>query len=242
MSDRVVRTVVCEGYYDRSFWGQWLENLGLEPQTPDNKSQFGRFAVAGGRLAFRTQTDAIVQVLFPRDPQGRPGIPGLVADEAKDRRRDHWEHLVVCEDSDATDTNAGSGLTAADVRAWTDIPDATQVSVVQWRAADAARPGIPAKQTLERLICAAMVAAYPDCGVPVQAWLDSRPDGPSRIAEHGEAAQTKAFAWSYQAGWFPHRAGDDFFRAVWQDEAIAAQLEKRLAANGAWAIAQALAA
>jgi len=40
------------------------------------------------------------------------------------------------------------------------------------------------------------------------------------------------------AGWFPDRGCDDFYTAVWEDEAIAAQLEARLTDAGALAVLQ----
>jgi hypothetical protein len=38
---------------------------------------------------------------------------------------------------------------------------ATKVSLIRWEVADPAAPGIPTQQTLERLVSAALVSAYP---------------------------------------------------------------------------------
>ena len=55
---------------------------------------------------------------------------------------------------------------------------ATTVLLVRWKADDQAEAGLPEKQTLERLVCAAIVAAYPERAEPVQRWLISRPKAP----------------------------------------------------------------
>jgi hypothetical protein len=44
------------------------------------------------------------------------------------------------------------------------------------------------------------------------------------------------------AGWFPDSGCDDFFRAIWRDDALAAELQRRLTESGAWRVAKALAA
>jgi hypothetical protein len=102
--------------------------------------------------------------------------------------------------------------------------DARVVPVI-WEAhdADAAIEGIPCQNTLERLVCAAICAAYPERGAIVTRWLASRG---STVA----GPEHKAHAWSMMAGWFPDRGCDDFYSAVWQEQPIRAELEKRLAA------------
>jgi len=109
---------------------------------------------------------------------------------------------------------------------------ATLVSPVVWEAPDASGPGLPDQQTLERLVCAAIVAAYPDRGPAVAQWLVSRPQAPQ--------AGPKELGWSYMAGWYAERGCEGFYRAVWEDPAVAAQLEDRLRKAGAWRVAEAL--
>ena len=89
----------------------------------------------------------------------------------------------------------------------------TVISIVRWKASDAASPGLPAQQTLERLVCAALVEAYPQRGQAVQEWLDSRSDGPK--------AGIKEFGWSYMAGWYAEYGCEAFLGKLWNDKRVA---------------------
>ena len=109
----------------------------------------------------------------------------------------------------------------------------TTLVLVSWRANDGVLPGLPGKQTLERLICAAVVAAYPDRGSSVQTWLDNRPGA--------APAGPKHFGWSYYAGWYAHHGADDHYHPLWEDERAASELETRLGQSGAWAAVEELA-
>lgn len=61
-----------------------------------------------------------------------------------------------------------------------------------------------------------------------------------RPADGRGAILGKAYAWSYMAKWYPEHGRDGFYRHVWNDPAVRAQLEARLRATGAWSIAEAL--
>ena len=92
--------------------------------------------------------------------------------------------------------------------------------------------GLPAQQSLERLVCAALVAAYPPRGPAVTNLLDSRPAAP--------VAGPKEFAWSHMAGWYAEYGSDAFFRKLWLDAPAVTELQTRLTACGAWRVAEAL--
>ncbi len=109
----------------------------------------------------------------------------------------------------------------------------THVSLVRWDADDEAGAGLPNKQTLERLVCAAIVAAYPERAGAVQTWLEARPSP----AE----PDVKEYAWSYMAGWYAEHGCESFYSNLWADPKIATQLQTRLETAGAWRIAEALA-
>jgi hypothetical protein len=108
---------------------------------------------------------------------------------------------------------------------------------VRWEAGDGNCPGLPEQQTLERVVCAALVAAFPDRGLAVQKWLDSRTQGPT--------AGPKEFAWSHMAGWYAEHGCENFFRYLWTAETgdghAREELENRLRACGAWRVAETLA-
>lgn len=64
---------------------------------------------------------------------------------------------------------------APDGRIWLDGTTACALPLV-WHTDDrSGMKGVPDKQTLERLVCAAMAAAYQDRAAHVQDWLDNRP-------------------------------------------------------------------
>jgi hypothetical protein len=110
---------------------------------------------------------------------------------------------------------------------------ATTVSLIRWEVRDPLAPGLPNEQTLERLVCAALVAAYPSRAPAVQGWLDSRPEAPK--------AGPKEFGWSYMAGWYAEFGCATFYQKIWLDKRVAAELKSRLMECGAWPIAEALA-
>jgi len=46
----------------------------------------------------------------------------------------------------------------------------------------------------------------------------------------------KEYAWSYMAGWYAGNGCDDFYRCLWDDDAIVAELKSRLEESGVWPI------
>jgi hypothetical protein len=104
----------------------------------------------------------------------------------------------------------------------------TKVSLIRWEASDPVVDGLPNQQTLERLVCAALIAAYPQRGMGVQAWLDSRHQPPPM--------GVKEYAWSYMAGWYAEHGCEDFYAHLWRDSRVVGELETRLRASGAWQV------
>jgi hypothetical protein len=105
---------------------------------------------------------------------------------------------------------------------------------VLWRCDDPQSDEIPAKQTLERLVCASLRQAYPDRAVAVRSWLAARPDPPPPTP--------KEHSWSYMAGWYGEHGCDDFFQAIWRDPTTRAALLMRLSQSGACALMRAMTA
>jgi hypothetical protein len=97
---------------------------------------------------------------------------------------------------------------------------------------------LPPHESLERLVCAAIIAAYPERGPYMQQWLVWRPGGPAAAAGLGG----EEFACSHMAGWFADHGCDDFDREIWRDGKIPTHLQSRLTAIVAWTIAQQIAA
>jgi hypothetical protein len=139
------------------------------------------------------------------------------------RQQDLWAVVQECDPSAAKDEHGDFGLFDSKIL----------VSLVRWEASDPTIDGLQNRHTLERLVCAALVAAYPDRGPAVQSWLDSRPGGPQ--------GGPKEFGWSYMAGWYAEFGCEAFYRNLWRDEQVVAELQSRLAECGARRVAEALA-
>ncbi|MHC4398051.1 MAG: hypothetical protein ACYTG0_00050 [Planctomycetota bacterium] len=255
--------ILCEGYHDRAFWAGWLEHLGCaDPGKPPGKSGRAQVIdpwgdpVAGGHFGYRSKSDKFIRIFHcgghkkvlrearnrlseERDrvrqdtSHGRlarlivavdPDVGAIGPSPETGFRQEDLRSLAVQFDSSATPTDAG-GVSL--------FEGATVVSLVRWEAADAPAAGIPDQQTLERLVCAAMVAAYGQRAAAVAEWLRSRPEA--------STAGPKEFAWSYMAGWYAEHGCEAFYRLLWQDDALVGQLKSRLQQSGAWQIAEALA-
>jgi hypothetical protein len=252
MSESVV---LCEGYHDRAFWAGWLAHLGcsdqgFRPNTPGYPAvdPFGE-KVRGGQYAYRTRGSAFVRVA---PCGGRTNILPAARIRLRQRTTKPLIRLVINIDPDVNVAAEGvppAGLRSQDVlelartfdAGATMTPDgeiaidggATLLSLIRWEADDPHADGIPDQQTLERLACTAIVAAYPDRARAVHAWLASRPAMPE--------AGHKEHAWSYMAGWYAEHGCDDFYAHLWRDPRIVQELQTRLERSGAWRIAEALA-
>ncbi len=247
MSESVV---LCEGYLDRAFWAGWLTHLGCTvPGQPGmirdslgrlvrngqhlHHSKSGRHirvVPCGGkpevtrearqRLSKRTMKPELTRLVISVDPDVEVGAPG----GATGLRVQDVHALARQFDASAIQTPVGDVALDA---------GSTVVSLVRWEAADSDVVGAPTRQTLERLVCASMVAAYPDRGPSVDRWLKSRPSPPP--------AHPKEFGWSYMAGWYAEQGCEAFFRIIWKDDKVVAELESRLRECGAWRVAESLA-
>lgn len=236
--------IICEGYHDRAFWAAWLERMGCtDPGHRDGAKRVDVFdqwktKVARGQFLFHTPSGNHVRVV-PVD-----GVDN-VRQAARARLLEHsskqLRRLVVnCDQHDLPRPHRYDDLlremrfsveTDSDTRfraTMRDVP--LELGILTWATPDEASPMLPSEETLERLVCAAIVAAYPSRGQAVLQWLSSRPGA--------TPAKIKEYSWSHMAGWFAQRSCDSFFQAVWEDPRIAQQLEKRLKEAGRWDVVQ----
>lgn len=241
--------VLCEGYHDRAFWKGWLGFLGCDdPGGSAAVYDPWGLKVNGGQYAFYSKASQFIRV---QACGGRSNVLPAARARVKERDTRPLRRLVLNVDSDADASAESSGegeLTAHtvlnkvlkidDKAKMTDdhqitLSDGAIINLLHWKADDKQMDALSDKQTLERVVCASLIAAYPDRAPAVVKWLKSRPDPPS--------ADPKEHAWSYMAGWYAQYGCDAFFGAMWKDEAIAEQLKSRLESSGAWTIAEALA-
>jgi hypothetical protein len=247
--------ILCEGFHDRAFWDGWLTHLGcssdgFKPGTagfpaPDPWGS----EVRGGQFAYRSTSGDFVRV---RPCNGKSKILQEARIRVAQRNTKRLVRLIINVDVDTSVANPGTGPTGLrqqdvlyqmqqiDSGASLNVDGeieldagATRVALVRWETSDAPGPSLPNEQTLERLVCAAVIAAYPARATAVQNWLGSRPLPPT--------ANPKEYAWSHMAGWYAEHGCDAFYANIWQDTAIANQLELRLRASRAWQVAESLA-
>ncbi len=232
--------VLCEGFDDRSFWAGWLLHLGCTDPTDRGKKvatdAWGRPVKGKGRYLFHTPGGSRVLV---RPFDGRANAPRAAWDYLRDPVHGP-DRMILNIDSDA---DSGSGESAGDAlrsilvhnggKPGNDSDDPVEINGVKvfaviWECDDPhLTPGVPRKQTLERLVAASIRAAYPDRGPVVEQWLAAEP--------RAEVSTHKNYGYSYLAKWYAEHGTDDFFRAIWRDEAVTAHLRRRLEKTGAWA-------
>lgn len=245
--------LLCEGYHDRAFWSGLLTHLGcIDPGQPMGSSRRSQVldpwggVVRGGLYAYHSlRGDFIVVVPC----HGKQNVLPAARNYLRQRGAQPLVRLVLNVDADASAAVPGSaGLKRVDVENELRQIDsaakmnadgeieidsgATKVSLIRWETSDVAQDGLPEQQTLERLVSAALIAAYPARAKAVQSWLNSRPEPP--------AVSPKDHAWSYMAGWYAELGCDAFYAHVWKDAAVVQELELRLRASGAWRIAELL--
>ncbi|MBN2494859.1 MAG: hypothetical protein JXR96_09745 [Deltaproteobacteria bacterium] len=101
------------------------------------------------------------------------------------------------------------------------LANGTTAHLVTWKTDDADAPGIPRYQALERVVCAALAAVYPEEARSVAEFLEN--------AGHDRPSPNlKSHAWSYMAHKWPEDGCERFFEHVWEDDRVAAELTRRL--------------
>jgi len=250
--------ILCEGFHDRAFWDGLLRHLGcVVPQDP-NKPVSQKIIldpwgsrVTGGRFGYHSKSREFVR-LIPCG--GETFLADAMRTRLAERTTKTLRRLVVTYDADTdprTDPSAAQGIASRQsavlnllkqldpgVTTNTDgdfLLDGgnTVVSVAVWWAPDTHGPGLPAKHTLERMVCSALAAAFPGRAQAVEQWLQSRPAGPRN-------GDPKEYAWSNMAGWYASQGCEAFYSGLWNEPQVATELQSRLTAIGAWRIAQEL--
>ncbi len=182
MSESVI---YCEGYHDRAFWMGWLGHLGcVDPGAPLPGGTGRRTIldpwsdpVKGGQYAYHSRSGRFIRVV---PCQGKHKVLPAARIRLGQRNSKGLVRLVINIDSDVTASGSPtgpSGLQRADVERLAQGFDpaaavnadgeidldagATKVALVRWEVNDPPAPGLPDQQTLERLVSAALAAAYP---------------------------------------------------------------------------------
>lgn len=256
-SEKLESVVLCEGFYDRSFWSGLLLHSGCtDPGMRPNVSKRTPFpdpwkvTVGQGQFGFASQSGHFVRV---KPCDGKTNLLREAEDILKARFDRMLLRLVINVDADTNadgsepSSKSVSQIAVEELLRRENIgfqPTAdghltidegqTEICLVRWDIGDPPQNALPNQQTLERLVCAAMFAAYSDRAECVKNWLASRQNAP--------VPDGKEYAWSVMAGWYADGGCDDFYRCFWRDEKLVPELESRLKHCGAWQVAERLAA
>lgn len=232
--------ILCEGYDDRSFIAGWLAHWECVEQRND---PWGK-PVRSGHFGYATPKQRFLRVL---PCHGRDKLlDSLRFRMARSDTEQLGRVLVICDrddhadDSPPDDRRITSDRVRASLAALGKVEDLgsclwrvndVDIALAYWWVGDADDPALPTKQTLERLVCSALRAVYPDRVEAVQSWLAERPSPPA-------IPGTKEHIWSHMAGWFADFGCDAFWRELWRDPRLVAALRERLECSGVWATLQ----
>ena len=230
--------IVCEGNHELNFLAGLLITSRQCKKANPQVDPWGKKVER--HWAFVSQTGHFLRVV---DAGGKGNDLKLVRRRLENRKTENVRQIVVCRDPDTDiETTESTGLRIealhslarnfdnnAQISSEGDVTldqGQTIISLLRWEVPHDSIPGVPSVQLLERLICAAIVRAYPERGEPVEKWLRSISDSPS----------PKSFGWSYMAGWYPDMGCHRFLVDLWEDPKISTELEKILTSTGAWRI------
>ncbi|MBI5534961.1 MAG: hypothetical protein HY898_19695 [Deltaproteobacteria bacterium] len=228
-----------------------MEHLGCRDLSEGGKNKqildpWGK-KVRDGQFGFESAAGGFIRIL---PCLGDSRVLAKVKGQLLQRTTQALRVLVVSLDLDADDSSSREQsfrdrILEADPDAKSNSPrrmtlaDGTPVHLALWEArSDVAV--LPAKQTLERLVCSAIHAAYPTRAPHVGDWLARRPPD-SSPPELTPPMEAKAHAWSHVAGWYADRGLDEFYQRLWNDDSIAQALRGELQNSGAWSVAESIA-
>src|SRR5258706_2414945 len=169
--------VYCEGYHDRAFWGSLLQRSGCTSlKGRALNDPFGK-PVRGGMWAFSSATANFVRVV---PCQGKDNIRPLAKTRLKERSTQAVRQIILSVDADLhADGTRATSITIGEESIVNLVAEAdpeysrdengdfildsgqTILSLAKWCASDAAHQEMPNQHTLERLVVAAVRAAYP---------------------------------------------------------------------------------
>ena len=228
----IQRVILVEGFHDRAFVNGLLQRLGCLPLGASGKppplDPWGG-KVMGGQYAFESKTKKFIRLMSI----GGGGFEKKVRTWAEESKTQPIDRLLIVPDSALPPQVSPDAFIRSRRDAFGGLCEEVQylsersfssrqiprVDVGAWSATDDL-VGLPPKQTLERLVCAAIATTHRDWFMSATAFVSGRPSAPPPSGK--EASMT------LMAGWFSRWGSDGFFEAVWQDETLARELELRL--------------
>ena len=235
--------ILCEGYHDRSFWSGMLQYLDwniMEKWQGKKSRQYGfddkdktKSVVVtpcegksniGPELFLklrRLETNPINHLIVNIDPDGQEFTAQFCKDTIRNAIQKAQQELKNQKKEPFESKEAGQHFQIKTQRG------ATQIHWVVWGTANSGGQNLPTQQTLERMICAAILEVYPDRAGPVNQFLTATPLPPGDT-------NPKSYAWSFMAKWAGESGCDRFYQALWEDEQVRESLKNIMTETGAW--------
>lgn len=228
--------ILVEGFDDRAFFKGLVAALESTDCTEDTSGK----KVTGGRYGYRTRGGHFFQIV---PVHGESNLVPAASRVLYDLDTRPLRRMLVVRDSDLS--AAAPAAVRAVPKALFDVAQkldeaasfaagrielptlGATVDCLSLRVEDDPSADLPDKQTLERVVCAAIRAAYPDRAASVRDWLASRGEG-------APATGHKEHAWSHMAGWYAAYGCAEFYSRLWRDDLIRPELQTRLEACGVW--------
>ena len=242
MKNAVQRVILCEGFDDRDFLQGLLPRLGCKrANDADGKVRDPwKKTVSQGMHGYRCKDGETF--LLVHQVGGKHNLQKVARTYLSDQNRP-CSHLLVTLDLDDKAESDAMAAFAGLAEEFELSPDPSResrwakanqtLSAALWNSEQSSTPGIPEEQTLERLICTALVRAYEEgCGEAVDSWLAA---SPYKLGSVPVDATGKRHLWSFFSKWFANYGRDYFFQKMWTEEAVAKGLEQQLRLGGTWA-------
>ena len=251
MIEAIESIIYCEGYHDRSFWDGILKCLGCTSlKTKDGTAVIDPFGeeLKGGHFAYHSKSGRFIRLVPCHSKNDVIKFAKvrlqLIATKPVDR-------LILNVDSDLSSILSVEEATQKRFSTLSDkarnISQSSQlskafdfnfeggallISFIDWHTDAPSSILLPDQQTLERLVCDALLTAYPERSKTLTPWLTDLPEVATKVV--------KTYAWSHMAGWHAGDNCDAFYSRLWEDEKVKVELIDRLIACGAWRVAEEL--
>ena len=254
MNESIESILFCEGYHDRAFWDGLLLKLGCTSlKSKGGVAVYDRFGepVVGGQFAYHSKSGKFIR-LFPC--RSKNNVTPLARIRLSQKAAKPIDKIVLNFDYDVfadgtKNPNAKDHIASVEgmlnrMKIPFERPEnepsvfsidggSVKLNVIQWRSETPPSDILPNQQTLERVVCDAILKAHPERAQILSPWLAALPQA--------SREEVKTFAWSHMSGWHASDGCEAFYSRLWEDSKVAEELKKLLEACGAWAVAEELA-
>lgn len=226
---KVLVHLLCEGYHDRSFWKGALEHLGFKKETIIR----GKNIQGGGQYGFKKGNVGVIV---------KPCNGGAITKALKRELESlDFDRLIYNVDSDKESFSASEAAQtcktamtmnnlvfreAEDHLVFEAEKKHRALTWFVWGTQESGGTHVPIQQTLERLVCKALIDAFPERGPVVDAFLT--PAATLALQE------PKSFTWAHMAKWYPLDECSYFFEHLWKTESVREALIRFLGETRIW--------